>query len=140
MGSQLEGFIGMMCVAVVGGVVVAIVSATESPMALTAFAYVGTHFLAVGILTVPCAIVSVWLEHDPSPRLHFIWSMLLVFVFPAIISLTLTIGYYWPDPTSGLTRTASFVGAGVFPFLVLGIGGTAIESLMTRKKGDRTKR
>jgi len=138
MGSQLEGFIGMMCVAFVGGIVAAVVHVTKSPVALTAFAYVGSHLLAAGLLIVPFSFVSVVAKLDPPPY-AFLWSMLLLVVLPAIISVILAMHFYWPAPTSRLTTGVSWLGAIASPFLVLGIGGTAIESWMTHEKRDRTK-
>ena len=137
MGSQLEGFIGMMCVAVVGGMVAAVVHATKYPIAVTAFAYVGTHLLAAGILIVPFSCVCVVAKLDPPP-FAFLWSMLLLVVLPGIISVILAMHCYWPNPNSRLTTVVSWLGAIASPFLLLGIGGSAIESWMTREKRDRT--
>ena len=139
MGSQLEGFIGMMCIAVVGGAVAALVLATKSPIALTGFAYVATHLLAAAILIVPFSIVCVLAKLDPPPFAG-LWSMLLLVVIPAVVSLILSTNYYWPNPTSRLTIRAAMCGAIASPFLLLGIGGSAIESWMTRDKRDRTNK
>ena len=139
MGSQLEGFIGMMCIAVVSGGVAALVLATKSPIALTVFACVGTHVLAAAILIVPFSIVCVLAKLDP-PRFAFLWSMLLLVVIPAVVSSILATQYYWPNPTSQLSIRAALCGAIVSPFLLLGIVGSTIESWMTRNKRDRTKR
>jgi hypothetical protein len=140
MGSQLEGFIGMMCVGVVAALVAALVLATESQIALAGLAYIGTHFLAAGILFVSFAYVSEWAEYDPPPRLVLLWSMLLLVAIPAIISLALTIGYYWPEPTSRLTTVAVTFGAFASTLVLLGIGASAIESWSTRKERNRKKR
>ena len=83
----------MMCIAVVGGAVAALVLATKSPIALTGFAYVATHLLAAAILIVPFSIVCVLAKLDPPPFAG-LWSMLLLVVIPAVVTLILSTNYY----------------------------------------------
>lgn len=139
MGSQLEGFIAMMCVAVVGGIVAVVVHKTDSPICLAGFAFLGTHLLVAGLLLVPFAIICAASKLDPPP-FAFLWSLLLLVVIPGMVSLAFTLNVYWPNPTSRHAIAMSWIGATASPFILLGVGGSAVETWVTRKNRDRTIR
>ena len=128
----------MGCFAAVGGFIAPFVARSESLWVLVPFAYIALHIIFAGIVVVPLAILLATLNIDEPPH-SFLISLCAAVVVPAIAALFLIVFVVCPHLDAGYTRGLAALGAVASPFVLVGVGGTAIESFATREKDRITK-
>lgn len=140
MGTQLEGFIAMMVVALIGGGVAFGVFYSDSVVLHATFAYVGTHLLfAMLFLMMASAVMVAWSKDKQEPKHPLVLSALIVVVLPAVCSGIMLWRVLLPALNEPLGSIIVWTGAMATPFLVLGIGGSIMESVLARSSNGANK-
>ncbi len=131
--SHLESLVVMAVVAAIGGAVAVVVTKAAAPLITAIFAYVGillvSEGIAVVLLTIPYLSFG-----DAEPPRSFLWSVVGVMILVAFVALWVTAWYIFPNPGARVSLGFSFLGLLASPFIILGIGGSIVEAVMTRKK------
>ncbi|MEE8379401.1 MAG: hypothetical protein V3R49_03405 [Gammaproteobacteria bacterium] len=129
----------MAIVAAVGGAVAVVVNNAAAPLITAIFAYVGILLvfacIAMILIGIPCYI----LYGDAEPTRYFQLWLVGVTILLAILTLWVTAWFIYPNPGASVSSGFSFFGSIASPFIILGIGGSVIEAVMTHKE-QRQKR
>ena len=131
--SHLESLVVMAVVAAIGGAIAVVVIYDAAPLITAVFAYVGILLVSEGIavvfLTIPYLSFG-----DAEPPRSFLLSVVGVMILVAFVALWVTAWYIYPNPEARVSLGFFFLGLIASPFIILGIGGSIVESVMTRKK------
>ncbi len=134
MGSQGEGLIGMICLALIGMLLGTTVHRSGAETPILILAYVACHFvLAIAIVLGKGLIMLAFAREQQSPNL-LLTNCIELLLFPAAGSAFLIQRFAWHTPTSGFAFAASWIGAWLCPLLALMTWSAILDALEKRKR------
>ena len=130
----------MAVVAAIGGAVAVVVNNAAAPLITAIFAYVGILLVFASIAVVLLAILCLSLYGDAEPPRSFQLSLVGVMILLAFLALWVTAWYIYPNPGARVSSGFSFLGSLASPFIILVIGGSVVEAVMTPKMTRKKQR
>ncbi len=124
----------MAVVAAIGGAVALVVNNAAAPLITAIFAYVGILLVFAGIAVILLTILGLSLYGDAEPTRSFKLSLVGVMILLAFLALWVTAWYIYPNPGARVSSGFSLLGSLASPFIILGMGSSVIEVVMTRKE------